>query len=343
MKRLNLEYFKIKRLYNLRSSKKSALNSKKEAKKIAFTDNDIISILNTISPEKSLLRKTKNPKHLFLTLNPDLPFGPDPELVTIELFGTPGEFEEAKKLTVNSFNIERFEIQRNRYHPKLPRDFIEITLLEFYSLFKVAREGRLEKLITISFFLDSKINYAFLTPSPCTIKDLLKKLTTNPWRLESAGKTPQTDNDASGGSFTMYHPLTGEIISQEEKLERDTMVLVGNRMTLKPKGGFLFPFPYFNRRIVLEERKTQVADKAPPVRKSFNTCINCLSCVEYCPVQIHPSYIYHHIKRDNIEEAEKLNIELCILCGRCSFVCPAGLPLHKELEKTLSALKEQAE
>ncbi len=149
----------------------------------------------------------------------------------------------------------------------------------------------------------------------------------------------------------MSDPFTGEIISCKDSLERDTIVFIGNRNVLKPQGTFLFAFPYFNRKIRITEQPgllTPTTGKTTEGRdinreKTPSVCINCLACVDYCPAEIHPSYIYHHIVSENTEEAEKLNIAACILCGKCSFVCPTGLPLYQKIADTLSMLKEELE
>ncbi len=146
MKPLRLEYFNIKHLYNFQ--RKTQIQ-KRGIKNLTFRENDIISVLNTISPEKALhrniQRNTKNSRHLSLVFTPNLPFGPDPELVIAKLFGTSNEFENAIKLIINFFNMDRFEIQDDSKIFRHPRNSLPITLLEAYSLFRAASEGIIEK------------------------------------------------------------------------------------------------------------------------------------------------------------------------------------------------------
>ena len=32
-------------------------------------------------------------------------------------------------------------------------------------------------------------------------------------------------------------------------------------------------------------------------------------------------------KKDDVEELERLRVDICMECGCCSFICPAGKPL----------------
>jgi len=102
-----------------------------------------------------------------------------------------------------------------------------------------------------------------------------------------------------------------------------------------PTGKWLFPFPHFNRTISFS--------KIPGNFQTVVPCINCLICIEYYPSGLNPSYLYHLIKKDSIDDAAKLDIKACILCGKCSFVCPSYLPLAEVIGDALDELKEEVE
>ena len=72
-------------------------------------------------------------------------------------------------------------------------------------------------------------------------------------------------------------------------------------------------------------------------------CIRCGSCTNHCPFGLAPMAISHAYKVGDVDALKTLNVETCMLCGCCSFVCPANRPLvqrnklAKELLKDLRA------
>lgn len=54
-----------------------------------------------------------------------------------------------------------------------------------------------------------------------------------------------------------------------------------------------------------------------------DACIRCGKCVGACPIGLNPFEIKLAADADNMEKAKKLNVMDCILCGCCSYVCPA--------------------
>ena len=75
-------------------------------------------------------------------------------------------------------------------------------------------------------------------------------------------------------------------------------------------------------------------------------CIRCGSCTNHCPFGLAPMAISHAYKCGEVDVLKTLNVETCMLCGCCSFVCPANRPLvqrnklAKELLKELRAKEE---
>ena len=56
-------------------------------------------------------------------------------------------------------------------------------------------------------------------------------------------------------------------------------------------------------------------------------CIRCARCIQACPMNLSPTVMYHAIKINDMEHAEKLHVMSCIECGSCSYACPAKIPL----------------
>ena len=66
-------------------------------------------------------------------------------------------------------------------------------------------------------------------------------------------------------------------------------------------------------------------------------CIRCGSCTNHCPFGLAPVAIAKAYNDKDTEALEALHINTCMLCGCCSFVCPANRPLvqNNKLAKTM--------
>ena len=60
------------------------------------------------------------------------------------------------------------------------------------------------------------------------------------------------------------------------------------------------------------------------VKYKEQKCINCGLCIEKCPVNINPKYMYHNKDNKALEYKKK-----CVNCGICSYICPSKINLNK--------------
>lgn len=67
------------------------------------------------------------------------------------------------------------------------------------------------------------------------------------------------------------------------------------------------------------------ASEAKPKRET--ACIHCGACISHCPLSLNPRGYMYAYKKDDVEKLEKLRVDICMECGCCSFICPAGKPL----------------
>lgn len=88
---------------------------------------------------------------------------------------------------------------------------------------------------------------------------------------------------------------------------------------------------------------TAVSDLSAPVLKNTNAllafgardvapaeetaCLRCGRCVSHCPLHLRPCEIERAYQMGHTAELEKLKVNICMECGCCSYICPAGRPL----------------
>lgn len=93
-----------------------------------------------------------------------------------------------------------------------------------------------------------------------------------------------------------------------------------------------FPVLKQNNGLLLFSRKAAALPEPGP-------CIRCGRCINGCPMGLGPVQIAGAFQKKDIDALSALKVDLCVLCGTCSFVCPAKRPvtqtmsLAKELQK----------
>ena len=57
-------------------------------------------------------------------------------------------------------------------------------------------------------------------------------------------------------------------------------------------------------------------------------CIKCGRCIDNCPMRLMPSFIDEAYAKKDAELLNKYNVNLCVECSTCAYVCPAKKPLE---------------
>ena len=257
---------------------------------------------------------------------------------------------------------EKLVYRKKGAKPK--RDSIIIDLIELYNLYRALKERAIGRVICVSFFADYNNSYSFLATPGTKLSDIIKsspklKELLYPGGMSKSNSEPKGNSTGADiENIRIYHPISGRRIDLQKDLvcEKNSSIFIernfspentdskpelskslGKLKTLvfKPSGGLLFPFPFFKRRISFGAARLYSISKS--------SCINCLACVDYCPAGLHPSYLYHLIMKGSIDEAAKLNLKACILCGNCSFVCPVSLPLAEVIGDACERSDEEVE
>lgn len=71
-------------------------------------------------------------------------------------------------------------------------------------------------------------------------------------------------------------------------------------------------------------------------------CIRCARCVEICPIGLHPYLLRTDLDRTDFETAKKHGLMDCVLCGACSYICPARRYLSSSFKAARDELAAKA-
>lgn len=70
-------------------------------------------------------------------------------------------------------------------------------------------------------------------------------------------------------------------------------------------------------------------------------CIHCGFCVQVCPMQLLPLYLYQAGQNGDRETMEEFSIRDCIECGCCAYICPGKIPLVHWIRKGKQRMREE--
>lgn len=85
--------------------------------------------------------------------------------------------------------------------------------------------------------------------------------------------------------------------------------------------------------VILTERDIRVGATYP--------CIHCGRCLDACPMFLNPQSLGELARAGRYDEMQDQHLADCMLCGSCSFVCPANIPLAQLFFLSKNALKRK--
>lgn len=101
-------------------------------------------------------------------------------------------------------------------------------------------------------------------------------------------------------------------------------VLCGGPMMGTAMADLTFPLLKQNNGLLLfSKEKAELPAPGP--------CIRCGRCINGCPMGLAPVQIAGAYNRRDLDALNKLNLGLCVLCGTCTFVCPAKRPVTQTM------------
>ena len=83
-----------------------------------------------------------------------------------------------------------------------------------------------------------------------------------------------------------------------------------------------------NGIVVFDEKQAKAVEES--------ACIRCARCVHVCPIGLHPYLMRTDLDKYDTDSAKQHGLMDCVLCGACSFICPA----RRYLSSSFKAARE---
>ncbi len=72
-------------------------------------------------------------------------------------------------------------------------------------------------------------------------------------------------------------------------------------------------------------------------------CIACGACEAVCPVYLMPQIIHRYLYKNDLDEAERAGLEICVDCNLCTYVCPSKIELQKQFAEAREQIRAERE
>ena len=106
-------------------------------------------------------------------------------------------------------------------------------------------------------------------------------------------------------------------------------------------GGPMMGNPVVSDQSVLEKRNNAILAMRDPKPQVQTACIRCGRCADACPMLLYPSMVETTLNFKDTEKLNSLNINYCMECGCCSYVCPAKRPLTQIMRTAKAEIRRQ--
>lgn len=106
-------------------------------------------------------------------------------------------------------------------------------------------------------------------------------------------------------------------------------------------GGPMMGNPVVSEQSVLEKRNNAILAMGVTKTQPQTACIRCGRCADACPMSLYPSMVETALRLGDKEKLNSLNINYCMECGCCSYVCPAKRTLTQVMRTAKAEIRRQ--
>lgn len=106
-------------------------------------------------------------------------------------------------------------------------------------------------------------------------------------------------------------------------------------------GGPMMGNPVVSTQSVLEKRNNAILVMRDGKPQPQTACIRCGRCADACPMSLYPAMVETALRLKDTEKLNSLNINYCMECGCCSYVCPAKRTLTQVMRTAKAEIRRQ--
>jgi len=106
-------------------------------------------------------------------------------------------------------------------------------------------------------------------------------------------------------------------------------------------GGPMMGNPVVSDESVVEKRNNAILVMRDQKPQTQTACIRCGRCADTCPMSLYPAMVETALRTNNKESLNSLNVNYCMECGCCSYVCPAKRPLTQVMRTAKAEIRRQ--
>ncbi len=106
-------------------------------------------------------------------------------------------------------------------------------------------------------------------------------------------------------------------------------------------GGPMMGNPVVSVESVVEKRNNAILVMRDTKPQPQTACIRCGRCADTCPMSLYPAMVETALRVGDNDRLNSLNINYCMECGCCSYVCPAKRPLTQVMRTAKAEIRRQ--
>ncbi len=106
-------------------------------------------------------------------------------------------------------------------------------------------------------------------------------------------------------------------------------------------GGPMMGVDIVSADVPLEKRNNAITVMMDAVPDVTTACIRCGRCANTCPMSLYPTKVDSAINFKLYDNLNSLNVNYCMECGCCSYVCPAKRPLTQTMRLGKAILRRE--
>ena len=106
-------------------------------------------------------------------------------------------------------------------------------------------------------------------------------------------------------------------------------------------GGPMMGVDIVSADLPLEKRNNAITVMLDSVPAVSTACIRCGRCANTCPMSLYPAKVDSAVSFKRYDTLNSLNVNYCMECGCCSYVCPAKRPLTQTMRVAKAILRRE--